>query len=154
MARARPALTRASASVASASAMLARTCAASASMASLCNLASTCPRLTVSPTSARTSVKRNPPISAPSSASCHAAMLPLATSLTGISARCTRATVTVSAGRGVAAFLLASCALAGVASANNAMRGATRVSACVISSVDDLCMSMWHCLLGFISSID
>ena len=76
--RARSALAVASASPASASLRLARVWSRSARKVSLCKRARTCPFLTRSPTFTRTSSVRNPPASAPITASCQAAMLPLA----------------------------------------------------------------------------
>ena len=102
--RARAALLAASAALASASARLALAWATSARSVSGAKRASTWPRRTRSPTPTRTSLMRRPPASAPMIASCQAARLPLAASVTGIAACCGVTTSTVSAGRGAAFF--------------------------------------------------
>ena len=81
--RARSALAAASAAVAWASSKLARAWATSACGAAGEKRASSWPLRTTSPTLARTSVSRRPVASAPTTASCHAATLPLAARLTG-----------------------------------------------------------------------
>ena len=81
--RARSALATASAAVAWASSKLARAWATSACGAAGEKRASTWPLRTTSPTLARTSVSRKPVASAPTTASCQAATLPLAARLTG-----------------------------------------------------------------------
>ena len=103
--RARSALPAASAALASASTRLARACARSAWMLSGANTASTCPARTTSPTLAFTCVRRKPLDSAPMLASCQAAMLPLAVSLTDRRPSCGLTVVMVKAGFGAAFFL-------------------------------------------------
>ena len=122
---ARAALARASASVASASASPARACARSASTVSGANTASTCPRITVSPTLARTSATRSPPDSAPMIASCQAARLPVACTLRAMSMRCGVMVVTVSAGLPAGLAPPLSCALPAPASPSRPQAAAT-----------------------------
>ena len=103
--RARSAFAVASAAVACASASAAFDCASSASMVSLSTRARIWPFFTRSPTFASTSVRRWPLISEPITASCQAAMLPLAASVCAHSAGCSVIAVTLSAGLGPAAPL-------------------------------------------------
>ncbi len=103
--RARAALATASAAVACASSRAALACATSALTVSAENTASTSPALTVSPTLTRTSVRRKPFDSLLTLASCQAATLPLAVSVSGRLAVEGLTTVTVSAGLGAAVFL-------------------------------------------------
>ncbi len=100
--RARSPLAADSCAFASASARLARACATSAAIVSTAKLANRWPRWTSSPTFTRTSVSRSPLASAPTLASCHAIMLPLAVSLIGKLAVVGRVVDTVSAGFTVA----------------------------------------------------
>ena len=79
--RARSALAAASLALACASSRLARACATSACTLSVENVASSCPALTTSPTLTSTCVRRRPLDSEPMTASCQAAMLPLAASV-------------------------------------------------------------------------
>jgi hypothetical protein len=108
--RARAALPAASAAVALASASEARDCAMSACTVSGENTASTWPFLTTSPTFTRTSASLRPLDSEPTTASCQAATLPLAASVTVSSVASGLATVTVSEGLGAGAPSLASLA--------------------------------------------
>ena len=101
--RARSALLTASAALAWASSRLARACATSACTLSLAKTASVCPALTRSPTLTSSCDRRKPLDSAPTSASCQAAILPLAASRIGSCTVCVRATDTVSAGRATTA---------------------------------------------------
>ncbi len=98
----------ASARLALASATLALICARSASRVSAANVASTCPRLTLSPTLARTSTNRRPSVSLPIMASCQAATLPLALRVRAKRAIWGLSVVTVSAGFGLAVAFLSS----------------------------------------------
>jgi hypothetical protein len=101
---ARSALAAASASVASASASDARVCSRSTCIVSGENVARISPRLTTSPTLTRTSARRRPLASVPMLASCQAAMLPLACTVSGSVARCGRVTTTLSAGLAATGF--------------------------------------------------
>ena len=103
--RARFASARAAAAFASASCTAALAWATSASTGAASNTASTSPFLTTSPTLTFTSCRRRPFDSLPITASCHAATLPLAARPSGRRACSGFAVVTVSAGRGAAAFL-------------------------------------------------
>jgi len=96
--RARSAFTDASAAAATASATPAWICASAACVVSGAKLASTWPRLTMSPTLTCTALRRRPFASAPMLASCHADTVPLAVRRCGSSLRDGVSAVTVSAG--------------------------------------------------------
>ena len=102
--RARSALARASLAAAWAWLRLAWAWAMSACTGAAWNTASTWPALTTSPTLTRTSVRRKPPISVPTLASCQAAILPLALICIGKVCTLGLPTVTVRAGLGGAAL--------------------------------------------------
>ncbi len=102
--RARAALPAASAAVARASASEALACAMSACTVSGEKVASTWPFFTRSPTLTRTSASRSPFDSEPTLASCQAATLPLAASVTASSVVSGWPMVTVSTGRDGAAL--------------------------------------------------
>ncbi len=110
-ARARSAFALDSSALAFASSSAARAPSISARTVSSANTASTWPFLTTSPTLTRTSFRRSPFDSLPMTASCQAAMLPLAVRLIGRLAVAGRVVVTLRAGRGAAFSSLASARL-------------------------------------------
>ncbi len=88
--------------------------------------ASTCPRLTVLPTSASSSVMRRLPVSAPMTASCHAVVVPLASMVSGQSRRLGSVRLTASAAGGTC---VSACAGAVGASRHRAMPATARKAA-------------------------
>jgi hypothetical protein len=112
--------------LASACISAARACRVSACVVSRTNSASTWPLRTTSPTLTFTLDRRRPLTSAPTLASCQAAMSPVACSRTGSASRSGSATVTVSAGRGASVAVVVAGVGASPAGRNSHTASSTR----------------------------